>query len=83
MVRVRRQRSIWFGIVVVVVFFAAVTLAVGLVGSAGPDIPHAADHAACATCHPTDQLPEGHAGRVDGSCRTCHSEATVETVPGS
>jgi hypothetical protein len=75
-VKVRPQRSVWFGIGVVVVFFAAVTLAIGWVGGGGPDIPHSAagNRAACADCHPADRLPGDHEGRADESCRACHSE---------
>ena len=73
MVRVRRGRSVWVGIVVVAVFFACVTLAVAWLGG-GPDVPHAVDQAACTTCHPIGRLPEDHGGRVDAGCRSCHSE---------
>jgi hypothetical protein len=77
---VRPRRSIWFGIGVVTAFFVAVTLAVGWVGSGAPDIPHAAggDHATCAACHPIDRLPGDHRGRIDASCRSCHSEGSAE-----
>jgi hypothetical protein len=80
------------GIVIVVVFFAGVTLAVAMVGGGGPDIPHpvADDHAACITCHPTGGLPDGHHDRVNASCRSCHSEKPADadvpagpTRPGS
>jgi hypothetical protein len=76
---VRPQRSVWFGIGVVTVFFAAVTLAIGWVGGGGPDIPHSAagNRAACADCHPADLLSGDHEGRADESCRACHSEAEV------
>jgi hypothetical protein len=85
-VKVRTQRSVWFGVAVVLVFFAAVTLAIGWVGSGGPAMPHpaAADVASCVSCHPTDRLPEGHAGRAPDSCRLCHSEKPAEErAPGS
>jgi hypothetical protein len=74
--RVRRSRSIWVGIVVVVVFFTGVTLAVAWLGG-GPDIPHpvSGEWAACATCHPAASLPDAHADRVVDGCRSCHSEA--------
>lgn len=67
------------GIVVVVTFFAGVTLAFAWLGG-GPDIPHAAggDRAACTTCHPVDGLPDGHHDRVDGSCRSCHTEKSAD-----
>jgi hypothetical protein len=70
----RRRRSLWVGICVAAVFFVGVTLAVALVGG-GPDIPHpaAAQWSACTSCHPTAGLPEGHAGRTDTGCRSCHS----------
>jgi hypothetical protein len=80
--RVEQRRSTWVGIVVVAVFFAGVTLAVAMVGSGGPGIPHPADDdsAACVTCHPTDGLPDGHHDRVDDSCRSCHSEESAEAA---
>jgi hypothetical protein len=78
MVRVGRGRSVWAGIVVVVVFFACATLAVAWLGG-GPDVPHAVvGDQACTTCHPVGRLPEYHRGRVDAGCRSCHSEG-----PGS
>ncbi len=73
--RVRQPGSIWVGVVIVVVFFAGVTLAFAWLGG-GPDIPHAVggDRAVCITCHPTDGLPDSHQDRVNDSCRSCHSE---------
>jgi hypothetical protein len=73
---VRRNRSVWVGIVVVAVFFAGVTLAVAWLGG-GPDIPHPVrgDWSACATCHPAGSLPDTHADRVGDGCRSCHSAA--------
>ncbi len=75
MKRMRRRRSIWVGICVVVVFFAGVTLAVAWIGG-GPDVPHSVggDWAGCTTCHPTDGLPDNHHDLVDGNCRSCHSQ---------
>ena len=80
MSKVRQRRSTWVGILVVVVFFTGVTLAIAMVGSGGPDIPHSAaeDHAGCVACHPTDRLPEAHHDRVDDSCRSCHSEKSAD-----
>ena len=80
MSRVRQPRSAWVGVVVVVVFFAGVTLAVAMVGGGGPDIPHSAagDHAGCVACHPTHGLPDGHHDRVNDSCRSCHSEESAD-----
>jgi hypothetical protein len=83
---VRPRRSIWFGIGVVVAFFAAVTLAIGWVGSGAPGIPHAVggDRGTCTTCHQTDRLPEGHRGRIDDSCRSCHPEGSADAgAPGN
>ena len=66
------------GILVVVVFFAGVTLALAWLGG-GPDIPHAVDgDLACTACHPLDGLPDGHLDRVDDSCRFCHSERSAD-----
>jgi hypothetical protein len=76
--RVGERRSIWVGILVVVVFFAGVTLAVAWLGG-GPDIPHAVDgDRACTACHAIDDLPDGHHDRVDGSCRFCHAEKPAD-----
>jgi hypothetical protein len=64
-------------------FFAAVTLAFAWLGG-GPDIPHAVDggRGACATCHPTAGLPDGHRDLSTDSCRSCHSEeSSVVSVP--
>jgi hypothetical protein len=63
-----------------VVFFAGVTLAVGWLGNGWPDIPHpvGGDRAACTACHATDHLPASHHDRVDGDCRSCHSEKPAE-----
>jgi hypothetical protein len=72
------------GIGIVVVFFAGVTLAVGWVGSGGPDVPHSVDgeRATCVTCHPTDGLADSHHDRVEDSCRSCHSQGSSEaSVP--
>ncbi len=73
--RVGQRRSTWVGVVVVVVFFAGVTLAFAWLGG-GPGVPHSveSDRAACTTCHPTDGLPDSHHGRVNDRCRSCHSE---------
>jgi hypothetical protein len=78
--KVRPPRSVWFGTGVVVVFFAAVTVAIGCMGGGGPDIPHpvAGDRAACGDCHTADRLPDDHKGRVEESCRSCHSEKPGE-----
>ena len=67
------------GVVVVVTFFAGVTLAFAWLGG-GPDIPHAVGGglAACSTCHPTGGLPDGHDDRPDGSCRSCHTEKSAD-----
>ena len=66
------------GILVVVVFFAGVTLALAWLGG-GPDVPHAVDgDPACTSCHPVDGLPDGHHDRVDDSCRFCHSENSAD-----
>lgn len=72
------------GVLVVVVFFAGVTLAFAWIGG-GPDIPHpvGGDRAACITCHPTVGLPDDHHDRVRDSCRSCHSEQSADaSVPG-
>lgn len=81
--RVRRERPVWVGIVVVVVFFAGVTLAFAWLGG-GPDIPHTAGdgRAACTTCHPTEGLPDGHQDSTEDSCRSCHSEASAGASAG-
>ena len=77
---VRQPRSTWVGVVIVVVFFAGVTLAVAMVGGGGPGIPHPAGdgRAACVTCHPTAGLPDDHHDRVNDSCRSCHSEKSAD-----
>lgn len=82
MERVRQRRSVWVGIFVVVVFFAGVTVAIALVGDGGPDIPHSVDgdRAACTACHPTDELPDGHQGRIDDSCGSCHSKESADAA---
>ena len=69
-----RRGSVWTGVIVVIVFFVAVTIAVASLGG-GPDIPHpvAGERAACSACHSIDRLPDGHQDRVDGGCRSCHS----------
>ena len=68
----------WVGILVVVVFFAGVTLALAWLGG-GPDVPHAVDGGlACTSCHPVDGLPDGHHDRVDDSCRCCHTEKSAD-----
>ena len=72
------------GIGIVVVFFAGVTLAVSWLGSGGPDVPHSVDgdRATCATCHPSDGLPDSHHDRVEDSCRSCHSQKSLDaSVP--
>jgi hypothetical protein len=82
--RVGQRRSTWVGIVVVVTFFAGVTLAFAWLGG-GPDIPHpvGGDRTACTTCHPTDGLPDGHHERVNDSCRSCHSDKSTDaSAPG-
>jgi hypothetical protein len=67
------------GIVVVVVFFACVTLAVASLGG-GPGIPHTigGENATCTTCHPVGRLPEEHHDRTDDGCRSCHSPSTAD-----
>jgi hypothetical protein len=73
--KAQQGRPLWFGILVVVVFFVCVTLAFAWLGAGGPDAPHPVDgdYASCVTCHPTDPLPQGHQGRAADSCRSCHS----------
>ena len=73
----RRRGSIWVGIVVVVVFFACVTLAVASLGG-GPGVPHPVDgeRTACPACHRADRLPADHHDRAGDGCRSCHSEQT-------
>jgi hypothetical protein len=71
------------GIVVVVVFFAGVTLAIAWLGG-GPDVPHAVDgaRAACTTCHPTAGLTDSHDDLAGDSCRWCHLEkSSVASAP--
>jgi hypothetical protein len=77
--KVGRREPVWIGIIVVVMFFAGVTLAVAALGG-GPDIPHAVggDRAPCTSCHAIDRLPESHRDRCDDGCHACHSEG-VET----
>jgi hypothetical protein len=74
--KVGRRGSVWVGMVVVVVFFACVTLAVAALGG-GPDIPHptGGERATCTTCHPVAGLPAGHEERATAGCRSCHSQA--------
>jgi hypothetical protein len=78
--KVSQRRSIWVGISIVVVFFAGVTLAVAWVGGGGPGVPHSVDgdRATCATCHPSDGLPDSHYDRVEESCRSCHSQKSSD-----
>jgi hypothetical protein len=80
--RVGQRRSTWVGVVVVVTFFAGVTLAFAWLGG-GPDIPHpvGAGRSACAECHPTDGLPDDHRDRVDDSCRSCHAARSADASP--
>jgi hypothetical protein len=68
------------GISIVVVFFTGVTLAVAWVGGGGPGVPHSVDgdREACATCHPSDGLPDSHHDRVEESCRSCHSQKSAD-----
>jgi hypothetical protein len=69
---------VWVGILVVVVFFAGVTLALAWLGG-GPDVPHAVDGGlACTSCHPVDGLPDGHHDRVDDSWGFCHTEKSAD-----
>jgi hypothetical protein len=76
--RVGQRRSTWVGIVVVVTFFAGVTLAFAWLGG-GPDIPHSVGgRAACTACHPTGALPAGHRGRINDSCGSCHTEKSTD-----
>jgi hypothetical protein len=71
----RRRGSLWTGIIVVAVFFVAVTLAVASLGG-GPDVPHGVpgEQASCTTCHAVERLPQSHRDRVDAGCRSCHAE---------
>lgn len=80
----RRRGPLWTGVVVVAVFFVAVTLAVASLGG-GPDIPHAVagGQAACTACHAVDRLPQSHQDRVDRGCRSCHSERPETPEGGS
>jgi hypothetical protein len=71
------------GVVVVVVFFACVTLAMAWLGG-GPDVPHEVDGplASCTLCHPVERLPEDHGDRVQSGCRACHSERSAAAGTG-
>jgi hypothetical protein len=80
--RVRARRSTWFGICVVALLFVSVTFVISSWGRPGPDIPHAVggDRAACTTCHPMSGLPDGHQGRSEAGCPSCHGEQPADVT---
>jgi len=82
MTSVRVRRSSWFGICVVLLVFASVTFVIASWGKPGPAVPHAVggDQAACTACHPVGGLPDGHRGRSEAGCPSCHREQSADAT---
>ncbi len=83
MIDMKRRRTLWIGItVVVLVALVAVVAVVLLKGT--PAIPHetGGEHAACTRCHTADRLPGDHSTRGDETCGSCHEEKAADAGAG-